>query len=95
MAKASFEWDPDRDLVNQRKHGVSFAEAQQAFLDPSRVILPDLDHSTNEDRWFCLGKVADSILTVRFTYRDNVIRLFGAGFWRKGKKIYDRENKIL
>ena len=95
MAKASFEWDSDRDLSNQRKHGVSFTEAQLAFLDPSRVIMPDLDHSFSEDRWFCLGKVGDGILTVRFTYRDKVIRLFGAGYWRRGKKIYECENQIL
>jgi hypothetical protein len=31
-------------------------------------------------------------MTVRFTYRAGVIRIFGAGYWRKGKKIYEREN---
>jgi hypothetical protein len=31
---------------------------------------------------------------VRFTYRDDVIRIFGAGYWRKGKQIYERENQI-
>ncbi len=39
---ASFEWDPDKDAENQRKHGVSFLEAQVAFLDPSRVIARDM-----------------------------------------------------
>ena len=34
------------------------------------------------------------VLTVRFTYRESVIRLFGAGYWRKGKRVYDRENQI-
>src|SRR5262245_15591682 len=33
-------------------------------------------------------------LTVRFTYRDDVIRIFGAGYWRKGKEIYEREHSI-
>lgn len=33
-------------------------------------------------------------MTVRFTYRGGVIRIFGAGYWRKGKQIYERENKI-
>jgi len=95
MANASFEWSPDRDSSNQRKHGVSFVEAQLAFTDPSRVIVPDLDHSLSEDRFFCIGKVGVGILTVRFTYRDNKIRIFGAGYWRKGKKIYGCENQIL
>ena len=34
----SFEWDPEKDFVNQAKHGVSFSEAQFAFADPDRVI---------------------------------------------------------
>jgi hypothetical protein len=34
----------------------------------------------------CIGKTGAGILTVRFTYRDQ-IRIFGAGYWRKGKKI--------
>jgi len=37
-------------------------------------------------------KVDDGILTVRFTYRDEIIRIFGAGYWRKGKKTYEKNN---
>ena len=94
MATTPFEWDPSKDLDNQRKHGVSFAEAQHAFADSHRVIAEDLDHSTREVRYFCFGRVDRGILTVRFTYRGGVIRIFGAGFWRKGKAIYDRENQV-
>ena len=90
----SFEWDPAKDLVNQAKHGVSFSEAQFAFADPDRVIAEDLSHSQSEKRYYCFGKVGDGILTVRFTYRAGVIRIYGAGYWRKGKQIYERENKI-
>jgi hypothetical protein len=39
------------------------------------------------------GEVAGGILTVRFTYRAAVIRMIGAGYWRKGKAIYERENR--
>lgn len=67
---------------------------QFAFLDERRVILEDLDHSDDEKRYYCLGKVAGGIMTVRFTYRETKIRIFGAGYWRKGKRIYERENKI-
>ncbi|MBL7203211.1 MAG: BrnT family toxin [Desulfobacteraceae bacterium] len=95
MTKSSdFEWDAAKDKSNQRKHGISFALAQFAFLDERRVILEDLDHSNDEKRYYCLGKVAGGIMTVRFTYRKNKIRIFGAGYWRKGKRIYERENKI-
>ena len=95
MAKTSdFEWDNEKDRSNQRKHGISFSLAQFAFLDERRVILEDLDHSNDENRYYCLGKVGGGIMTVRFTYRDTKIRIFGAGYWRKGKQIYERENKI-
>ncbi|HEX4872624.1 MAG TPA: BrnT family toxin [Nevskiaceae bacterium] len=89
-----FEWDPEKDEANVRKHRVSFAEAQFAFADPNRVLARDLDHSQDEDRYYCFGQVPGGILTVRFTYRADCIRIFGAGYWRKGKTIYERENPI-
>ncbi len=46
MSDASFEWDVDKDLENQAKHGVGFAQAQYAFADPQRVIAEDLSHSS-------------------------------------------------
>jgi len=92
--RSDFEWDPAKDRLNQRKHGVSFALAQLAFLDKNRVILEDLEHSDDEKRYYCLGKIAEGVLTVRFIYRKKQIRIIGAGYWRKGKKIYERENKV-
>jgi uncharacterized DUF497 family protein len=94
MAGTSFEWDPDKDDENQSKHGVSFAEAQLAFLDPQRVIAEDLAHGATEKRHYCFGAVGEGIMTVRFTYRGSKIRIIGAGYWRKGKRIYERENQI-
>ncbi len=92
--QSDFEWDADKNKVNQLKHGISFPMAQLAFLDHHRIILEDLEHSHDEKRYYCLGKVAKGILTVRFTYRNKKIRIIGAGYWRKGKKVYERENKI-
>ncbi len=93
-SEVDFEWDEEKDKINQKKHNVSFALAQLAFLDHNRIVLEDLNHSVNEKRYYCLGEVSGGILTVRFTYRSNKIRIFGAGYWRKGKKIYEKENKI-
>jgi uncharacterized DUF497 family protein len=90
----SFEWDPRKDAENQRKHGVAFVEAQLAFLDPARVIAKDLAHSSKESRFYCFGDVAGAVLTVRFTYRDGMIRIIGAGYWRRGRRIYEKENKV-
>ncbi len=92
--RSDFEWDSTKDLINREKHRVSFALAQLAFLDHQRIVLEDLKHSEDENRYYCLGKVTDGILTVRFTYRKSKIRIIGAGYWRKGKRIYERENKI-
>ena len=94
MDTARFEWDDAKDRLNQKKHGIPFALAQLAFLDPKRVIAEDIKHSSEEHRYCCIGRVGDGIVTVRFTYRNNVIRLFGAGHWRKGKQIYEAENQI-
>ena len=92
--RSDFEWDSAKDKLYQKKHGISFALAQLAFLDQNRVILEDLEHSDEEKRYYCLGSVAGGIMTVRFTYRKNKIRIIGAGYWRKGQKIYETENRI-
>lgn len=87
-----FEWGPAKDKTNQDKHGISFVEAQFAFADPHRVIARDLEHSQVEERFYCFGMVKGGVLTVRFTYRDEVIRIIGAGYWRRGKAIYEQQN---
>ena len=94
MDETVFEWDDARDLANQLKHGVSFKDAQYAFLDKNRVIAEDLTHSQYEQRYYCFGmnKEGNGILTVRFTYRAGCIRIIGAGYWRKGKKVYEQNN---
>ena len=91
----SFEWDDLKDRANRAKHGVSFGVAQAAFLDPRRVIAEDLEHSGAERRYFyfCFGMAAGGVMTVRFTYRGGRIRIFGAGYWRKGKRIYEQQNR--
>lgn len=87
-----FEWDQKKSLINIIKHGISFSEAERAFKDPSRRILKDFYHSTwNEERWFCIGEFDGRVVTVRFVYRDKRIRIIGAGYWRKGKRIYEKK----
>ena len=85
-----FQWDRHKDAQNARKHGVGFAKAAEAFLDERRVVLFDRAHSGREQRYFLLGMVDRKILTVRSTVRGSVIRIFGAGFWRKGKELYEQ-----
>lgn len=92
VQRGYFEWDKKKDQINREKHGVSFKKAQKAFEDPQRIVIEDLEHSKSEKRYFCIGKVSKGIVTVRFTYRKGIIRIFGAGFWRKGKDRYEKEH---
>ena len=94
MTVAKFEWDNNKDAENQNKHHVSFEQAQTAFMDPHRVIARDLGHSETEKRFYCFGETGAGVLTVRFTYRRKVIRIIGAGYWRKGKAVYEKENHL-
>ena len=91
----TFEWDEAKDSENIQKHGISFYLAQLAFADPIRVIAEDVEHSFTEKRYYCFGEVESRVMTVRFTYRDDKIRIYGAGYWRKGKVIYEKERGIL
>ena len=89
----SFEWDETKNQSNLQKHGLAFEFAQRAFLDVSRIIAEDLEHSGEAElRYFCIGRIDGEVVTVRFTWRDDKIRIFGAGYWRKGKQIYEKEN---
>jgi uncharacterized DUF497 family protein len=85
-----FDWNDTRDKDNIIKHGVSFYYAQHAFFDENRLIIKDEKHSATEERWFCIGRVEDRVITVRFAYRNNVIRIFGAAEWRKWRKFYEK-----
>jgi len=64
MPKALFEWDEEKDKENQKKHGISFALAQHTFLDSQRVIAEDVTHGTQEERFYCIGRVGNGIMTV-------------------------------
>ena len=91
----NFEWDPLKDRENQRKHGVSFGEAVQAWLDPRRVTRADRRHSSRrEHRYFLLGQVPGGVLTVRFTRRGETVRIIGAAYWREGRMIYEEANRF-
>lgn len=90
-----FEWDLAKNLENQLKHGVSFENALLAFEDPCRVVAEDLLHSQHERRYYCIGNDGNgNVLTVRFTHRVASIRIIGAGYWRRGRKLYEQKNKI-
>lgn len=76
-----FEWDERKNVRNQRKHGVSFDEAETVFLDDQALLLDDPDDTRREDRFILLGlSAAMRVLVVCHCYRasGDVIRLISA-----------------
>ncbi|MGI2902091.1 BrnT family toxin [Tolypothrix sp. VBCCA 56010] len=81
MAEIEFEWNPSKAKSNERKHGVSFEEAQTVFSDENARLIYDPDHSVEEDRFLLLG-VSDEfrLLVVSHLYKksDRYIRIISA-----------------
>lgn len=50
-----FEWDEAKALANEKKHGVSFAEAETVFSDNLALHQYDGPHSWNEERFIIIG----------------------------------------
>lgn len=81
MAVLLFDWDARKNSANEKKHGVSFAEAQTAFSDEHGLLLDDPDHSDDEDRFVLLGMSSSArVLIVCHCYRTDggVIRIISA-----------------
>jgi uncharacterized DUF497 family protein len=74
-----FERDPKKAASNRRKHKVSFEEAEAIFGDPYELMIPDPDHSQDEERSISIGEShRGRILTVVYTQIGNAIRLISA-----------------
>lgn len=74
-----FEWDPEKETENVRKHGVSFHEAQSVFGDPLSLTVRDPEHSIDEERFIILGiSGAARLVVVCHTDRSGRIRLISA-----------------
>ena len=74
-----FEWDAEKAVDNLSKHGVSFDEAVTAFGDPLSILLPDPDHSVDEERHLVMGmSTANRLLVVAFVERPPRTRIISA-----------------
>ena len=86
-----FEWDSQKDLINRRKHGVSFEEASTVFEDVNALVINDPEHSEDEERFVILGfSLQANLLVVCHCYRasESVIRIISA---RKATKNESRQ----
>ena len=93
MAVVTFEWDNEKNTLNQKQHGITFEDARFVFNDSAKVILPDLFHSGKEERWLAIGLV-HKVLFVVFTERGENIRLISARPATKAEeRLYNEHNK--
>lgn len=91
MCELHFEWDEKKSRTNQRKHGISFEEAQTVFFDENAVEFYDDESGDLEDRFLLLGVSAKlRLLLVCHCLRDagNTIRIISA---RKATRKEQRE----
>jgi uncharacterized DUF497 family protein len=90
----NFEWDPKKDRINQKIHGISFSAAKFVFNDMERWERFDSAHSENENRWQTIGMV-DKVLFVVYSEQGEAIRIITA---RKAdeneRRVYNGERNI-
>ena len=81
-----FEWDENKNITNQKKHGISFEEAKTVFSDELGRLILDPDHSEDEARFILMGmSYQHNLLTVCHCERhSNIIRIISA---RKSDKL--------
>jgi uncharacterized DUF497 family protein len=97
MKQLEFDWDAAKSKSNEKRHGISFEEAQSVFADPNARLISDPDHSDNEDRFVLLGMSERlRILVVCHCYRedDTHIRIISARR-AKRKEIESYEEHLL
>lgn len=87
-----FEWDPEKALANEEKHGVSFFEGCEVFDDELSSSVRDPDHSGDEDRFLIFGMSKNrKYLVVSYAERGDRIRLISAReMTRQEQKAYEQ-----
>ena len=81
METLSFEWDENKNAINKRKHGIAFEEAQTVFYDEEALVIDDIEHSEDEERFIILGmSLKANLLVVCHCLRESetVIRIISA-----------------
>ena len=92
MKPLRFTWDQSKRKANQKKHGISFEEAQTVFFDENAIEFFDPDHSQSEDRFLLLG-LSSSLRTLVVSHcyrkRESLIRIISARkATKKEQKVY-------
>ena len=96
MDNIRFQWDPNKNQANIKKHKISFEEVKSVFFDENARVIPDPEHSTNEERFIILGlSIKLKLLVVVHTYKENdeIIRIISARKATKTESKYYHEVK--
>jgi hypothetical protein len=96
MNNTHFQWDQNKNLVNIKKHKVSFEEAKTVFFDENARLIPDPEHSMDGERFIILGisdKLKLLIVVHTYTGNDEVIRIISARKATKSENKYYHEVK--
>jgi uncharacterized DUF497 family protein len=89
MSDLRFDWDPKKAAANLRKHGVSFEEARTVFEDAEGLIIPDPEHSEDEERLVLLGlsSALRALVVIHCEREDgDVIRIISARKADRGER---------
>lgn len=86
MYELFFEWDEEKNMINQQKHNISFEEAVTVFYNEQAVLFEDTEHSIDEERYFMVGpmkrtgEIGELLCVVCHCYRNGTdrIRIFSA-----------------
>ena len=86
----TFEWDSAKARANERKHGVSFEEAQSVFYDDFARQFYDPESSEAEDRFLMLGMSnrARVLLVCHCERSGDVIRIISARKATRDERTY-------
>ena len=68
----NFEWDENKNKINQRKHGVSFEEAQTVFYDDEALVRDDPDNSDYEERFIIRNEVIKCVKNTISPMREKI-----------------------
>jgi len=83
-----FEFDENKSILNRKKHGIDFIEAQKLWNDPERVIIPARE--MDEIRNMIIGRIEKTVWSAIYTLRKENIRIISVRKARENEKeIYE------
>jgi uncharacterized DUF497 family protein len=89
-----FTWDAEKAKANLRNHGISFAEAMEAFADPNADEDFDREHSDEEPRYDLIGFSSRRLLFVVFMEQeDGTFRIISARKAEKKQRVKYEKRK--